>query len=380
MLVSSPTIRGPLPKITPVLVSALRSLDCKVVTELWGRHTDGEPLPRKVCGRALDIVRVRRALSEERFDIAVVHTTHEWASLSRDIPLLLATRRRCPKVALELHGSLSGRLVAPGSRLFKAVSGLLMRLSDATLVLSTEEFREWRRFHPSGRFYVVSNPFTSCLDSSVSPAERPCPAAKGTPTVLFVGRLMEEKGIFDLLAAFARTLQRSECHLLVVGTGPQEREVRERVQALGLRDHVTLAGYLEGEQLEAAYRSAQMLALPTYWKEGFPTVIVEAMNAGLPVVTTRIRGAADHLVEGVHVLFVPQRDPLALSEILVQLMDDPALRARMGQANREKVKEFAPEVVARQYLRVLEDIVQSSGAVKMPVAAGVLDVVERGKE
>jgi glycosyltransferase involved in cell wall biosynthesis len=261
---------------------------------------------------------------------------------------------------LQFHGSQSDSLVDPGSRLFKLASKWLIQMSDAALVLSSEEQRQWQQFYPAGKFYVVSNPFHA---TSVRPSVAGKPAwgsPDGTPLLLFVGRLVEAKGIFDLLQAMPSVLARKACHLLVAGDGPQAALVRERVNALGLTDRVTLLGYLEGERLAEAYRAADIFVLPTYWNEGFPTVIAEAMNAGLPIVTTRIRGAADHLQEGVNALFVRPRDPGTLVEAINSLLADPAVRTRMGQANREKVKDFAPEVVGRRYLEVLEQIVEGA--------------------
>ena len=169
--------------------------------------------------------------------------------------------------------------------------------------------------------------------------------------LLFVGRLMPEKGILDLLDAFRAVVERTGCRLMVCGSGPLEGEVRRRVAQHGLDSHVTIRGYLTGEDLVAAYRDADVFVLPTYWGEGFPTVIGEAMGAGLPIVTTRIRGVADLLEEGTNALFVPPRDPDALACALLRLTEHPSLRDRMSTANREKIKAFAPDIVARQYLQ-----------------------------
>jgi len=146
--------------------------------------------------------------------------------------------------------------------------------------------------------------------------------------------------------------------LLVVGSGANERQVKARMARLDLSDCVTLTGYLTGDLLEKAFQTSNVFVLPTYWMEGFPVVIGEAMSAGLPIVTTHVRGAADHLEEGINACFVPQRDPAALSETLIRLLANPITLAKMAQANREKIKEFAPLVVAQRYLRVLEEVVE----------------------
>ncbi len=357
LLVPRPGIRGPIPGITSLLEAGLREAGCALDTEYWGRRRDGESALDRVAGRSGDIARIRRRLGEEPPDVMVVTTAHDWPSLSRDIPLLLATRRRVGRIVVQFHGSHAESLAAPGSRLLKAASATVVRLSDALLLLSTEEQRDWQRFRPAGDYRVVSNPYRPAGDG---PAAHDRPAL-GLPTdrplLLFVGRLVAEKGILDLVEALPRVLQRQPCHLLVLGHGAEEHEVARRVAALGLEREVTLAGYLAGEQLRSAYRLADALVLPSYHDEGFPTVIAEAMDAGLAIVTTRRRGMADHLREGEQALFVPPRDPAALAEAVVHLLARPGLRARMGAANRAAVRAFLPEVVAREYLRILEEIV-----------------------
>jgi glycosyltransferase involved in cell wall biosynthesis len=366
MLAPHPAIHNGLAKLTPLLVSALRELGCSVTLEPWGRRGEREPIHQKVAQRAADILRVRRILRHQPFDVLVVHTAHDWAALSRDIPLLFATRASGCRVVVQFHGSWCDRLVAPGHAALKLASTLLLRLADAALVLSSEERRQWQAFYPRGRFYQVANPF-------LGPARRDSPLdrrSSGMPAsdvcVLFVGRLMEEKGIRELIDILPPLIPHVPFHLLIVGEGPLEQELVERAARSGVADRVTLAGYLQGESLQAAYDGADLFALPTAWAEGFPLAIVEAMEAGLPIVTTRIRGMADHLREGINALFVPSRDATALAGAVTRLLRDPELRTRMGRANRDKAREFAPDIVGRAYLAVLREVVDARAPDREP--------------
>jgi glycosyltransferase involved in cell wall biosynthesis len=358
MLVPFPGVRGPIAKHTPLLVDALRALGCEVATEPWGRHRDDESLPSKLTGRAGDIARVRRRLANERFDVLVVKTSHEWPSLMRDIPLLAATRHVVPSIVLQFHGGRSDRLVAPGNHGFKLASRALFRLSDGVLVLSSEEQMESRKFWPRGRFHVVANPFD--LSAWDNYETKILGEEEGEATLLFVGRLMEQKGIFDALSALSRLRDGTRCRLLVAGTGPDQQRIAERAGELGITDDLVLAGHLTGDELARAYRAADIFVFPTYWFEGFPTVLSEAMAAGLPIVTTRTRGIADHLEDGVNALFVPPREPAAIAETIERLLGDVELRRRMSLANRGKVREFAPEPVAAHYLKTLETILEDA--------------------
>ena len=355
MLTCHPGIRGPFPKILPLLARTLRELGCEVVEEPWGRHSDEESRLRKLLDRPGDILRVRRRLKSEPFDVLFIHTTTEWANYSRDLPLLALCRGLVKHVVLQFHGSVPSLVLGEGHAGFKWASRRLFSSVDGVFVLSTEEQRAWQQFHPSGNFPVISNPFQPLALVAMDQMKLPWQVQDGEPVALFVGRLITEKGIYDLLEAVALVRAKSPVHLVLAGGGPEEKIFRARARSLGLESHITLAGYLDAPALTAAYQAADLFVLPS-WSEGFPTVLTEAMHAGLPVVTTRIRGAVDHLQDGVHACFVPPQNPPALAEAMVKVLQDGPWRARMQQANREKVKDFAPATVGKKYLAALRVI------------------------
>jgi glycosyltransferase involved in cell wall biosynthesis len=202
---------------------------------------------------------------------------------------------------------------------------------------------------------VVSNPY-------VAPPEEPPVRRHGNGneplSLLFVGRLIREKGIFEALDAFAAISESHDCRMVLVGDGPEAPAIAQRVAELGLQDRVGLAGFFEGRSLHDVYSAADIFVFPSY-REGFPTAVTEAMAAGLPVITTRTRGMADHLAPERNALLVQPRDTAALIVALRRILDDPELRARMSAANSEKVAEFAPKAVARQYLDTLKELTRS---------------------
>jgi glycosyltransferase involved in cell wall biosynthesis len=282
----------------------------------------------------------------------LVQTSHDWSSVARDLALVTAIRSKAPAVVLELHGSRADRLVTPGHRIFKAATSRLLRLVDGALVLSSQELRAFESFYPRGRFKLVSNPFEQPEMTGMSQPVTGSQAGKPA-MLLFAGRLLPEKGVFDAVDAVALLNERRPVRLLIAGSGPAEQELEERIANGKLVGQVTLAGFLSYSSLREAYGDADVFVLPTYHPEGFPTVIAEAMSAGLPIVTTRTRGIADHLEEGVNALFVPPRNAEALAQALDRVLSDDELRDRMSRANRASVKRFTPERVASEYLQAL---------------------------
>ncbi|MFL5950866.1 MAG: glycosyltransferase family 4 protein [Gaiellaceae bacterium] len=147
------------------------------------------------------------------------------------------------------------------------------------------------------------------------------------PEVLYAGRLSEEKGVLELVAAA------SELNLVVAGDGP----LRSRVpQALGFLPH---------DELQRLYARAAVVACPSH-REGFGVACLEAMAHGRPVVASAVGGLKDLVVDGETGLLVPPRDAAALRTALDRLLGDPELRLKLGAAGRERARErFSWEAV-----------------------------------
>jgi glycosyltransferase involved in cell wall biosynthesis len=156
----------------------------------------------------------------------------------------------------------------------------------------------------------------------------------GPPLVVAVGRLAEPKDTLTLVRALAAVPGRSFTALLV-GDGPDRPSVEAEVRALALQDVVTLTG--TREDVPALLARADVFALSSR-SEGAPLSILEAMAARLPVVSSRVGGVPELVVDGETGLLVPPGDPEALAVALGRLVADPGLRRRLGAAGRERAR------------------------------------------
>jgi glycosyltransferase involved in cell wall biosynthesis len=102
-----------------------------------------------------------------------------------------------------------------------------------------------------------------------------------------------------------------------------------------------------------------MLVFPTYHYEGFPMVIFKSVAAGLPIITTRIRAAADYLSEPDNCLWVEPQNPHMLAEKIARLLDQTETRARMRRNNLELADEFTARAVAPEYLEIYNQLTKA---------------------
>jgi phosphatidylinositol alpha-mannosyltransferase len=165
----------------------------------------------------------------------------------------------------------------------------------------------------------------------------------GTPNILYIGRFETRKGAMYLLKAF-RQLRREglDCRLLMIGAGPQEREVRRYIATRRLQG-VELLGRVSDQDKIRALATADVFVSPATGQESFGIVLLEAMAAGVPIVCSDIHGYKGVVRRGEQALLVPPKDVTALSGAIGTLLRDPALRARMGASGKERAVQFGWE-------------------------------------
>lgn len=167
--------------------------------------------------------------------------------------------------------------------------------------------------------------------------------------ILFVGRLVQEKGVFDLLEAYAglESALRAEVGLVFAGDGDAREMVVERARSKDIAPGtVFFPGFAQREDLAGMYGLAEMLVLATH-SDPWGLVVNEAMACGLPVIVSSVAGCTSDLVEeGWNGYVVPPRDPEKLSEAMTSLLRQPELRRAMSIHSWERIRSYSPEACA----------------------------------
>jgi len=182
------------------------------------------------------------------------------------------------------------------------------------------------------------------------------------PILLFVGRLRYYKGLDDLLRAMA-LLRDTRAHLtatlLICGSGPMEAAWRALAQELGLTEQVHFLGDVPEETLPALYHAADLYVLPANSRaEAFGVALLEAMAAGLPVISTEIGTGTSYVnIHGETGLIVPPRDPERLAQAIAILLNDPALRQRLGAQAQARVRaKFSQATMIERVLDLYSEV------------------------
>jgi glycosyltransferase involved in cell wall biosynthesis len=176
-------------------------------------------------------------------------------------------------------------------------------------------------------------------------AIQPRDPAEETPIILHVARLVEVKGAQYLIRAFAHVAERFPAvELAIVGDGPLKNSLQALAKSLGLADRVRFLGALPHAQVMEWMRKAAMLVLPsvrtsTGRVEGLGMVLLEAAATGVPAIGSRIGGIPEGIADGQTGFLAAEKDPEALARRMAELLDDPALRLRMGIQARAFVEE-----------------------------------------
>ena len=290
-------------------------------------------------------LRLAARLARRRVDVCHLHVG-DGGSFYRHVLYLALCRLAGAPVVLHWHLPGSGEAADAGlsSERQRRLARWALPHSARVIVLSPAWAATLARLagdaQAAERMVVLPNP-VDC--TAIRPGDAPAAARH---TVLFLGDFSPRKGVRDLLAAAPAVLSAHPVARFVIAGGDPPAEVQ--ALAAPIAAAVEFPGFVRGPAKLAALQQPALLVLPSY-AEGMPVAVLEAMAAGLPVVTTPVGGIPDFFADGVNGLLAPPGDVAALAAALSRLLADPGLRAEMGRHNRaQALAHFdTPAYVAR---------------------------------
>ncbi|MGA8260434.1 MAG: glycosyltransferase [Arenicellales bacterium] len=268
------------------------------------------------------------------------------------VAVLLRPVFRC-KVVISIHGAdvftLNGAVMRKLKRFALKRADAVVVNSSATREACEELYRREYRVIPMG------------VDITSFKTSRTREEGE-TFELLFVGRVVEEKGLGYLCEAMKVLRQRGfQAHLNIVGNGSAHDDIARYIKQHELDDVITLVGWIQQDRLAEYYSKADVFVGPSVeiengWREAFGVALAEASASGLPVIATGTGGIEDIVKDEVNGLIVPQKDAQAIVHAVVRLREDPQLRDKLGRRGAGYIGEnFSWDVVAARYEQVFKD-------------------------
>jgi D-inositol-3-phosphate glycosyltransferase len=202
-------------------------------------------------------------------------------------------------------------------------------------VQTSAEFVEELGHEPDGIVYPG-------VDTDLFHPDAPPAFDRDEPTILFVGRFVETKGLFDLIDALAAARDDgSDVHLSIIGRGDHDA-VEQRIERHGLESSVSVVGAVPHDDLPGYYTAADAVCSPSHY-ESFGMVNIEAMACGTPVITTAVDGVTEYAIDGETALLVPPNSPNDLADAIATAVESPELRTRLATQGRAVAERYSWE-------------------------------------
>lgn len=240
----------------------------------------------------------------------------------------------------------------------------IIRRSDAVTVISSHTASEVRRVEAEAVVHTI--PFGAAVEPRL---ESNGTGRTGDFTLLFVGRLVERKGVRVLLEALSRLDRSAGVRVRIVGDGPLRPELVRTAEDLGLGNVVDFTGFVSDEELGAEFDRCDALVLPAIEDskgdvEGLGVVLIEALLHGKPVIASRSGGIPDIVEDGATGLLVTPGDPEELATAIARLRDDPSFARELAERGRQFVSEkFSWDRVVGQLRSLYSEVTVSERGV-----------------
>lgn len=342
----------------PSFIAELRRQGVHVEEEIYvyGEKLSRTTLRNRVSRVLRAAFRLRRKLRSGAFDLLHLNSSFDTRALLRDVVTLAIVGHRT-RIFIKFHGS-DADLLTTNNLLRRFLARRLLSRADGIGVLSTQEKQNfvsagWKE----DKFFLVKNVVDRDFPERNGSFNSQNSLPGGLPTLLFIARFIPAKGLLDVIRACALLRDGGmKCVLFCIGDGPARAQAEAEVAGLNLQDQVRFTGLIPEKKTAEFYANSSILVLPTYHFEGFPMTVFYAAAAGMPIITTRIRAAADYLEEPENCLWVAPRNPAMLAEKIALLLNSQEMREAMSESNKKLALQFSAELVTQEYLNVYRNL------------------------
>ena len=285
-----------------------------------------------------------------RPDVVHIHTPAFNAFYKHAIFVKMARERKIP-IAFHIHAGKFKEFYDNLKESRKRDIRDKLRQANLLVVLSNYWMEFFTDLYPAEKIRVVENGIPV---DKFSPASQPA-QSKGV-NFIYVGRLLGQKGIDELLEAAHEVFKiYPDSHLTIVG-GEKAARFKRKSDELEISNNVSFTGEVVGNNLIELYQNADIFVLPSH-AEGMPLVLLEAMSVGLACIATDV-GAIPEMLHASGGIIIPPKDVDALTNAMLELANNPDKVYSMGKENRKIIeRDFSFDVVAMKMQKIYDELI-----------------------
>ncbi|HID54377.1 MAG TPA: glycosyltransferase family 1 protein, partial [Anaerolineae bacterium] len=310
-------------------------------------YVPGRVGPQRLVVMGRQLRYFHQTLRRNRPDVAHIHLPGGTGLIKASLFVAISRWQKVPTVS-HLHFWPS-ELRLFGSRQVERGMVRLLGWSDAIVTVSDELADYLRPLLPPQKHILV---MPNCVDLAAWLSLQKSPDAGKKIQLLFVGTVGRRKGVFELVQAFADAQAGRTAELVVLGgdggSGALAR-LEQLAERLGVSGHCRFPGPVYGVEKRQVFADSDLFLLPSY-AEGQPVTILEAMAAGLPIISTRVGAIPDVVQDGRNGLLVEPGDVAALTHAIDNLVEDAGQRRAMGQLSRQLAAQYDVKLYVKKLL------------------------------
>lgn len=276
----------------------------------------------------------------------------------RDMPFIIISKLFDKKVILHLHGGYFRKFYNSCNIIMKHCIQKTLKITDRMIVLGNTLKALFDGLLPKDKLSVVPNGLNLPLDIKTKDFQ------KDGIIVLFLANLIETKGYKEVLYSVKKVIQYyTNIKFIFAGLWINDNEKKECMQYLEkkrIKQYVKFIGPVVGSDKLNLLKEADIFVFPTYYPmEGHPLVIIEAMAAGLPIITTDTGCIKECVIDGENGFIIPKKNPDAIAEKIIYFIEHPEERKRMGRRGRELYEQkFTKEHFIQRMIEVFKAVLE----------------------
>jgi len=278
------------------------------------------------------LVKLVWSLISEQIHLVHIHGSHRGSAFRQAMLTLLVVMFRKP-IILQTHASEFHIFYANLASWLQKLLAWVFCKCDRFIVLS----KSWQEFYTT-KLGLAPEQVTLLYNPVEVPSQISPPSTSNPVKFLFLGRIGERKGAFDLIKAFSRLseAEKNNSELIMAGDGEVE-EARNLVESLNISDQTIFPGWIDTKERDRLLEEGNIFVLPSY-NEGLPLSMLEAMAWGLPVIVTPVGGISEIVQDGENGLIVEPSNIEQLSDAMKSLIANEELRISLGDRGRKSVE------------------------------------------